>query len=143
MIKKFVNFLLLTLALCFTISLNANEEIAKPQTVKETSTSLKFYGNLTKEELKDRMKYISNALGVKCNYCHLKDKSISLSDQITNPRERKILERKNTALEMIRMVEHINSNFLNWKHGSGRKADQVDCYVCHRGEPEHLVKDIY
>ena len=139
--------ILIPASLCLFLTLNPHLtlvaddiENGAQNPIGQTS-SLKFYGNLSKAELKSRMKYISKSLGVKCSYCHLKDKRTSLTDEIRNPRERKILERKRVALEMIRMVEHINSNYLNWKHGSGRKADQVDCQLCHRGKPEHLVND--
>ena len=30
--------------------------------------------------------------------------------------------------------------YLNWNHSEGRKADQVNCMLCHRGNKDHLIE---
>ena len=120
----------------------ANPSREEDRRESASSKTMRFYDHLSKKELKDRMKYISRSLGVKCKFCHLKDKKISLSDKITIPSHRKILKRKEIASSMIEMVETMNSTFLNWKHSSGRKADQIDCHFCHRGNPDHLLESV-
>ena len=130
-IKSMSNGLRASLFLLFSFAVCSGAGASEP-------SSRKFYQNLSKKELKARMKYFAKSLGVKCKFCHLKDKKINLSEKITDPRQRKILGHKERAREMIRMVHEINSKFLNWKHGSGRKADQIDCMFCHQGHKDRL-----
>ncbi|MBT3783595.1 c-type cytochrome [bacterium] len=125
----------------FTAGLFAGEDSQVAQQ-SERKKRLKFYGDLSKKELKTRMKYIAKSLGVKCKFCHLKDKKLSLGPDIKAPSHRKVLRRKEIARNMIEMVETINSKFLKWEHGSGREADQIDCHFCHRGSADHLLEKV-
>lgn len=130
--------LILTLILFFVPGLlliaDGNEK-----SIKASKSTLQLLGHLSKKELKARMKFYSKSLGQKCNFCHVKDKSIDLSDSITDPEIRKRLQHKEIAREMIRMTQEINQKYLNWNHSSGRKADQVNCMLCHRGNKDRLI----
>lgn len=106
---------------------------------KHSNSTLQLLGHLSKRELKKTMKFYSKALGQKCSFCHVKDKSIDLNDSIKDPKVRKRLKHKEIAREMIRMTQEINSKYLNWNHSGGRKADQVNCMLCHRGRKDHLI----
>ncbi len=107
---------------------------------KKQKSTLQLLGHLSKKELKATMKFYSKSLGQKCSFCHVKDKSVDLNDSITNPSIRKRLKHKEIAREMIRMTQEINEKYLNWDHSGGRKADQVNCMLCHRGNKDHLLE---
>jgi Photosynthetic reaction centre cytochrome C subunit len=64
------------------------------------------------------MQSFRTALGVKCDYCHVKGDFASDS----NPN-------KETARNMILMARDINSKFPDGKI-------HVTCYTCHRGATE-------
>ena len=117
-------------------SIVATENKVSP---KHPNSTLQLLGHLSKKELKKTMKFYSKALGQKCSFCHVKDKSIDLNESITDPKIRKRLKHKEIAREMIRMTQEINSKYLNWNHGGGRKADQVNCMLCHRGKKDRLL----
>lgn len=78
----------------------------------------------SKEQLQKIMEGISDALGVKCNYCH--DVNNYSSD---------VKETKRKARTMLKMVMTINRDFINWEG-----AQVVDCYTCHRGQTKPQVK---
>jgi hypothetical protein len=69
-------------------------------------------------ELMPIMNAFSGALGVKCDFCHVKGDFAS--DE--NPH-------KEIARKMITMAHEINANFPDGKM-------HVTCYTCHRGETE-------
>jgi hypothetical protein len=69
-------------------------------------------------ELIPIMRSFNAALGVECNYCHIRGDFAS--DE--NPH-------KNIARKMITMSHEINTNFPDGKM-------HVTCYTCHRGEQE-------
>tara|TARA_Y100000589_G_C27175751_1_gene638687 strand:- start:570 stop:1019 length:450 start_codon:yes stop_codon:yes gene_type:complete len=104
------------------------------------SSTLQLLGHLSKKELKATMKFYSKSLGQKCSFCHVKDKSVDLNDSITNPKIRQRLKHKEIARQMIRMTQEINEKYLSWKHSGGRKADQVNCMLCHRGNKSNLLR---
>ncbi len=106
---------------------------------KSKNSTLQLLGHLSKKELKATMKFYSKSLGQKCSFCHVKDKSVDLNDSITNPKIRKRLKHKEIARQMIRMTQEINKKYLNWNHSGGRKADQVNCMLCHRGNKNNLL----
>jgi len=78
----------------------------------------------SKEQLQKIMEGISDALGVKCNYCH--DVNNYSSD---------VKETKRKARTMLKMVMTINRDFINWED-----AQVVDCYTCHRGQTKPQIK---
>ena len=106
---------------------------------KSQNSTLQLLGHLSKKELKATMKFYSKSLGQKCSFCHVKDKSVDLNDSITNPKIRKRLKHKEIARQMIRMTQEINKKYLSWNHSGGRKADQVNCMLCHRGNKNNLL----
>jgi hypothetical protein len=72
------------------------------------------------------MRGYTEALGVKCNHCHVEDMAQRASDD--NPK-------KDIARKMIKMTMDINATYLQ---GVGQPAmpDQpkVTCFTCHRGQ---------
>jgi hypothetical protein len=66
-------------------------------------------------DVKRLMRTFTKALGVKCGHCH------DMSDMSVDT------PRKETARQMMRMVQTINKKYLP------RARNQVDCATCHRG----------
>jgi hypothetical protein len=75
---------------------------------------------LKPEELMPTMRSFTGALGVRCDYCHIR------GDFASDENHKKL-----TARRMIAMVQQINGSFFEGKM-------EVACYTCHRGatEPE-------
>jgi hypothetical protein len=72
--------------------------------------------NITKDDLKARMKSQAKALGVQCDHCH------------TPPDMEKDTKNKTIARQMMKMQNAINDQFLK---GMDKK---VTCDTCHRGK---------
>ena len=75
--------------------------------------------DISKEELKQRMKLIARSLGKKCDYCHRTDVRDFASDEIRE---------KVMAREMMRMVDRINQEHFTWED-----APEATCFMCHQG----------
>ncbi|MBW2305707.1 MAG: hypothetical protein JRG73_02130 [Deltaproteobacteria bacterium] len=104
------------------------------------------------------MIHFAESLSVKCNFCHnvgpeadadsIKRDSVIQGDfalddpqSVADKDVKKSLGHKARAREMVRMVNYDNQNFLDWKHSSGRQADKVNCWLCHRGKHDKMVSD--
>jgi cytochrome c553 len=77
-----------------------------------------FPKNIGEDELKTKMKAISTALGVKCDYCHI----------MATPE--KDTEKKTIALNMFKMTGDINAKY-SAKFSSKKK---IGCITCHNGQ---------
>lgn len=107
------------------------------QPVEATRKNIKALQGLPESQLFLAMNFISDALGVHCDYCHVKtgDKWEWASDEKPP---------KAAGLRMIRMVLAINK-----EHFDGNR--KLTCYTCHRGNlqvatlaplpPHDLVKE--
>jgi len=73
------------------------------------------------DQLVPSMKFISSALGVHCEYCHVEN-AFDKDDKKT----------KQTARKMIQMMFAINTNNFDGH-------PEVSCYSCHRGNPKPLA----
>lgn len=112
-------------ALLLTLSGVASAETARKTPSPDVSAE-KFYKNiqvfqtLPSTELMPAMKFMADALGVKCSYCHV------TNDTGRWPVDRDDKAAKGRAREMIRMTREINR--ANFK---GRV--EVTCATCHHG----------
>ena len=81
-----------------------------------------------RNEMIKYMKSISKDLGVRCDHCHVDDKSIDTPS-------------KEIAREMIKLTRYLN-NLLNEEFVDTTKNYKtfVTCWTCHHGkvEPEHI-----
>lgn len=73
------------------------------------------------DNLVPAMQFITSALGVRCEYCH-----------VENAFEKDDKKAKQTARKMMQMMFAINANNFE-----GRQ--EVTCYSCHRGSPKPLA----
>jgi len=107
------------------------------QPVEATRKNIKALQGLPESQLFLAMNFISDSLGVHCDYCHVKSGDKWLWESDEKPP-------KATGLAMIRMVLAINK-----EHFAGNR--KLTCYSCHRGSlqvatlaplpPPEYVKD--
>jgi hypothetical protein len=79
-------------------------------------------------QLLSTMKFFAQSLGVRCTYCHVGAEGQPLST-FDFPSDAK--PEKGTARAMIRMVQHINADYL--PAATGLPDAKVTCFSCHRG----------
>lgn len=87
----------------------------------EVFKNLKVLNNTPSDLLLPSMEFITSSLGVHCEYCHV-EKAFEKDDK----------KPKQTAREMMRMVQQINNTTFQGKQ-------EVTCYSCHRGSPKPLT----
>lgn len=85
--------------------------------------------DIDRRELIDQMKQFTQALGVRCQHCHVGEEGAPLSSVDFGSDEK---ETKGVARTMMRMTAEINRGFLSELRGG---AIQVQCVTCHRGTP--------
>jgi Photosynthetic reaction centre cytochrome C subunit len=99
----------------------ANADMKKPSS--EVFQNVQVLKGLPAGELKPLMKKFNDALGVRCDFCHVKEKFES-DDKAE----------KKAAREMIKMVTTLNKTYFPKK-----KAPAITCDTCHRGAKEPAV----
>lgn len=102
--------------------------------------------SLSRDQLIGIMRGFTDALGVQCGYCHVREDGEFVFPSDANPH-------KDVARGMMRMTWQINQEILpaieglhgneDGEHGEGEHAGgghgvemRVTCYTCHRGAPE-------
>ncbi|HEV2222490.1 MAG TPA: c-type cytochrome [Candidatus Acidoferrales bacterium] len=103
-----------------TVGLGAQTEPPKGKTAAEVYKNIQILKDVPANQLVPGMRYITTALGVKCDYCHVKD---NFASDDKRP--------KQTARQMMTMLTAINANNF-----SGRP--EVSCYTCHQGRQEPM-----
>jgi photosynthetic reaction center cytochrome c subunit len=109
--------------------------------------------DIDKGQLVQTMRSFTQALGVRCPFCHVGEEGQPL-DTFNFMSDAK--EEKATARKMIRMVMDINDKYLKdvkvhdeagehaeaGEHQEEREAEgpMVTCYTCHRGEEHPLTR---
>lgn len=102
-------------------SVAAQSPVPSPEKSGEGFKNLKVLNNTPSDLLLPSMEFITSSLGVHCEYCHV-EKAFEKDDK----------KPKQTAREMMRMVEEINQTTFQGKQ-------EVTCYSCHRGSPKPLT----
>jgi len=98
--------------------------------------------NISKQHLDKLMDEFKDALGVKCNFCHVHKKD--------NPREWDYASdekpEKTVARKMISMSNKINKKFFHGKskYGDENALMEIRCVTCHHGtaHPEILNEEV-
>jgi photosynthetic reaction center cytochrome c subunit len=121
-IEKFASLALIAAAaaLTFTVSLGAQSAQAPAQekTAAQVYKNIQVLKDIPASQLLPGMRYITTALGVRCDYCHVRDNFPSDDKQP-----------KQTARKMMTMLFAINKDNFD---GRG----EVTCYTCHQGNHE-------
>lgn len=95
------------------------EQLNSSDTINTYGKNLQvIHGIHSRDQLLNVMRGFTEALGVKCEFCH---------DIQDFPSDSK--PQKRVARIMIKMVQNINSNFLN-----DPEKEKVSCFTCHRGK---------
>lgn len=111
--------LVLILATC-TISLYGQQTQPPAQGAPFEGKNLKIFPkDTTRQRLMGAMQSFNRSLGVKCDYCHVDDKS---SDEKPE---------KNIARNMMKMLTSLHQSGKDYFPGDG--AAKVTCWTCHRG----------
>jgi Photosynthetic reaction centre cytochrome C subunit len=84
----------------------------------EVFKNVQVLKDVPSDQLIPSMKFISSALGVRCEYCH-----------VENAFDKDDKKPKQTARKMIQMMFAINQNTFDGHQ-------EVTCYSCHRGNPK-------
>jgi photosynthetic reaction center cytochrome c subunit len=87
----------------------------------EVYKNVQVLKDVPSDQLIPSMKFISSALGVHCEYCHVEN-TFDKDDKKT----------KQTARKMMQMMFAINTNNFDGHQ-------EVTCYSCHRGNPKPLA----
>jgi len=93
--------------------------------------------NITKEQMDSVMHHFSGSLGVRCNFCHVRNDSTKTWDFASdaNPHKAK-------AREMMKMTDKINDKYFDVTGGRRNITTQlmVTCYTCHHGSTDPAVQ---
>jgi hypothetical protein len=103
----------------------AQSQAANAGTATETAgqkyKNIKVLKDIPADQLIPSMQFITAALGVECEFCH-----VANAGKLEFDKDDK--DEKKTAREMMQMMFAINKNNFNGKRG-------VTCNTCHRGSP--------
>ncbi|MFZ0794115.1 MAG: c-type cytochrome, partial [Candidatus Korobacteraceae bacterium] len=94
---------------------------APPPTAAEKYKNIQVLKNIPADELIPSMQFITAALGVDCNFCHVENQGRLEFDKDDK-------KEKKTAREMMQMMFAINKNNFEGER-------EVTCNTCHRGSP--------
>ena len=118
--------------LCLTVALLAAPNIAKSQ-IPEKFTNLQFFPkDVPRDTLVAKMRGITAALGIRCNYCHTGGTGQSL-EGVDFASDEKVEKKK--AREMMNIAKRINTELLANLPDRESPAVNVECVTCHRGLP--------
>jgi hypothetical protein len=93
--------------------------------------------NITKEEMDSVMHHFSLSLGVRCNYCHIRNDETKKWDFASDENKHKLVARN-----MMVMTDKINDKYFNLAGGKRDLHTQlmVTCYTCHHGATDPATK---
>jgi hypothetical protein len=91
--------------------------------------------NITKPQMDSVMKSFTIALGVKCNFCHMKVEGSDAWDFPSDANKHKLVAR-----DMLKMTAKINKKYFDFTGNNELATKVVSCYTCHNGRKEPLNK---
>ena len=120
----------LFLAACIIISIGASKP--SPPKKEEGFKNLQVLPkDISEDSLDHIMDNFKAALGVRCDFCHVRNEAKKEFDYASD-----VKNEKNIARQMMRMTTDINVNYFNFE--SSTKPDTINvirCETCHRGDP--------
>ena len=120
-----------TLSVMFVAAAATSSLAQTPQAAPWKGQNLQYYPkDIAREQLIQRMREFSFALGVRCQYCHSGGNGVSL-DGVLFPADDKPAKEK--ARAMLRMVDQINTVTLAQLPSRATPVVVVECATCHRG----------
>jgi tetratricopeptide (TPR) repeat protein len=91
-----------------------------------------FPKDMAREQLVQRMREFSFALGVRCQYCHAGGDGVSLEGVVFASDDKPA---KLKARAMLRMVDQLNSTILAQIPARATPRVEITCATCHHGLP--------
>lgn len=130
----FLTLSILTLAgLALSPSIMAQED-EKPKNLKVLDTAM------THEQVDQLMDKFTTALGVHCDYCHVRNEGPNARGMNF---AKDTLPAKESARDMLRMVAAINGDFIGKMKRTDTHMVAVQCVTCHRGQPKpEMLEDV-
>lgn len=92
--------------------------------------------DITKRQMDSVMDHFTASLGVKCNFCHVRNRETKEWDHASDSNKHKLVAR-----DMLEMTYAINDKYFDY---TGSKRDlntqlMITCYTCHNGNKEPLT----
>ena len=92
--------------------------------------------NITKQQMDSVMRHFTGSLGVKCNFCHVRNEAANTMDWASDGNKHKLISR-----QMMRMTNKLNKKYFNVSGKQNLNANLlVTCYTCHHGKEDPEVK---
>ena len=132
-LKRVVVCAALALAVCAALAgrgapTSAAAQAQDDKPVEQTRKNIKVLKGLPESQLSPLMNFVSVSLGVRCDFCHVKqgkDPKTGFDIWVWESDDK---PEKNTARQMMQMVLA-----LNHSQSYGLDPGSVSCYTCHRG----------
>lgn len=95
--------------------------------------------DITEKQLDSVMHHFNVSLGVRCNFCHVRDTVNNKMDFASDGNKHKLVAR-----EMMTMTYKINEKYFDLAGGKKDLNTQlmVTCYTCHHGKTEPETKGV-
>lgn len=122
-VRRLLGPTLIALAAVLALAVGSGAQLEQPlkdKTAGQYYKNIKVLNDIPASDLLPGMRYITTALGVKCDYCHV------------NPFAKDEKPEKETARKMMTMLFAINKNNFD-----GRS--EVSCYTCHQGHHQPMA----
>lgn len=127
---KLRTFLILTLISCIIIGTSATMPVQDEKKDPQYTNLRVLPKNISSDELKKVMDHYSVSLGVKCNFCHVRNEETKKMDFANDAKEEKVIARS-----MMKMTNKLNiKNFGEKKTQYNQAVMEVSCKTCHRGK---------
>lgn len=111
----------------------------------EEPKNLQILRGLFGDELGGVMRSFSQALGVRCNHCHVgkEGEPFDANDLSTFDFAADKSEHKQATREMLKMTRVINETYIATVQPKPERRVEVRCVTCHRGqEKPRLIEDL-
>jgi cytochrome c553 len=120
---------MVSVSLAFTEDLTTDDPIYKNLQVLPK--------DITKEQMDSVMHHYSEALSVRCSFCHVRNDSTKKIDFASDD-----LPHKRKAREMMKLTDKINDDYFDVTGGQRTisTALMVTCYTCHHGSTDPAVR---
>lgn len=122
-----------TFTVTITLSLTILACVAASKTPALKTRNLKVLpADISEQRLDSIMHSYNKALGVQCNFCHVKANGFSDELDFVSDKE----PMKDNAREMMRMVIEVNKKYFYYDTTKRPEyLNTIHCNTCHRGEP--------
>ena len=117
---------ILTVLACLTIFASYSFSPQKERRYKNLKVLPK---DISDKDLDSVMHHFTASLGVKCNFCHVRDTVNKTMDWASDANKH-----KNIARTMYRMTQKMNDKYFDKEGIVGIAQLEVSCYTCHRAK---------